>query len=106
VVKLAKQFLGILVSQIEIEKIFSMVGIFIAFRRCQLQTDNLDKLFFVHKNWPSNIHVGCLKPFELTISFEVEFDLTNELDAKFVDEVEHEEYANWDFVVVRSLPYL
>jgi hypothetical protein len=66
----------------------------------------LDKLIFVHKNWPSNLHVGCLKPFELTISFEVEFGLTNELDAKFVDEVEREEYANWDFVVVKSLPYM
>jgi hypothetical protein len=32
----------------------------------------------------------------LVVICEVEFDLTNELDAKFVDEVEREEYADGD----------
>jgi len=56
----------------------------------------VDKLIFVHKNWPSNPHIGCLKPFDLTIICEVEYDLTNELDVKFVDEMEREEYVDGD----------
>jgi len=56
----------------------------------------LDKLIFVHKNWPSNLHVGCIKQFDLTINFEIKFDLTNELDTKFMDEVEREKYVDGD----------
>jgi len=37
-------------SQIEIERIFSLVGIFTNFKRCRLQTKNLKKLIFVNKN--------------------------------------------------------
>ncbi len=56
----------------------------------------MDKLIFVHKNWPFNPCAGCLKPSNLAIVCEVEFDLTNELDVEFVDEMEHEEYAYGD----------
>jgi len=49
-----RQILGISISQIEIERIFSILGVFIALRRCQLQTNNMYKFIFVHKNWPSN----------------------------------------------------
>ncbi len=95
-VELARQILGILATQIETERIFSIVGVFIALGRCRFQTDNLEKLIFVHKNWPSNPHIGCLKPFDLTIICEVKSNLTNELNAEFVDEVEREEYADGD----------
>ncbi len=47
-------------------------------------------------NWPSNPHVGCLKPYNLVVVCEAESDLIDELDAKFVDEVECEEYAVGD----------
>jgi len=56
----------------------------------------MNKLIFVHKNWPFNPHVGWLKPSNLVIVCEAKFDLIDELDAKFIDEVEHEEYANGD----------
>ncbi len=91
---LARLILQILASFIEIEIIFSIVGILTTLRNCWLQIDNLDKLIFVHENWPSNPHVGCLKPFDLAVICEVKSNLTNELDVKFVDEVECEEYAN------------
>jgi hypothetical protein len=95
--------LGISANQIETERTFSIVGIFITLGRCWLQTDNLDKLIFIHKNWPSNPHVDYLKPSNLTIICEAKFDLTNELDAKFVDVVEHEEYANRDLQLLEVL---
>jgi hypothetical protein len=85
-----------LANQIETERIFSIVGIFITLGKCRLQTDNLDKLIFVHKNWPSNPHVDYLKPSDLTIICVAKFDLTNELDVEFVDVMEREEYTNGD----------
>jgi hypothetical protein len=48
---LAKQILGIVGSQIEIEWIFSLVENFTNRRRCCLQIENLEKLIFVNKNW-------------------------------------------------------
>ncbi len=47
---LACQILGIVGSHIEIERIFSLVGIFTNLKRCRLQSDNLDKNIFVNKN--------------------------------------------------------
>jgi hypothetical protein len=64
-VAFVRQILGILASQIEIERIFSIARALTTFKRCQLQTDNMDKLIFVHKNWPFDPRVGCLKPFDI-----------------------------------------
>ncbi len=63
-VALVKQILGIPITQIEIERIFSIVGVLRALKRCRLQTNNLDKLIFIHKNWPFDPCVGYLKPFD------------------------------------------
>jgi hypothetical protein len=95
-VAFVRQILGILASQIEIERIFSIAKALTTFKRCQLQTDNMDKLIFIHKNWPFDPRVGCLKPFDLVVIYEAKYGLTNELDAKFVGEMECEEYANGD----------
>jgi hypothetical protein len=46
-----KQNFKIVGSQIEIEKIFSLLGTFISIRRCHLQFKILDNLIFVNKNW-------------------------------------------------------
>jgi len=40
---LAQQIIGIPISQIETERIFSIVGILITPKKCQLQTNNLDQ---------------------------------------------------------------
>ncbi len=66
----------------------------------------MNKLIFVHKNWPFNPHVGCLKPSNLVIVCETQFDLIDELDVKFMDEVECEEYANGDLWLLEVLPYM
>jgi hypothetical protein len=58
----AKQILRIVGSQIETECIFSLVGILTSFRRCRLQSKNLDKSIFVSQNWPNDPRVGCNMP--------------------------------------------
>jgi hypothetical protein len=53
-------------SQITIEKIFYLVGI------CHLQSNNLDKLIFVSKNWPNDLRVSCCSHISLIML--VKFD--------------------------------
>jgi hypothetical protein len=43
---------------------------------------------FVNKNWPNDLHVGCLKLTNFASICEVEFNLTKELNTEFVDVVE------------------
>jgi hypothetical protein len=57
---LAHQIFGIVGSQIEIERFFSLVRILRNLRRRHLQSDNLDKIIFVNKNWPSDPRVGIV----------------------------------------------
>jgi hypothetical protein len=78
--------LDILIGQIEIERIFFIVGILIALCKCYFQTKNLDKLIFVNKNWPSNPHVGC----PLASTCEVVSNIIEELDVEFEHKVECE----------------
>jgi hypothetical protein len=46
-----KKFLSIVGSQIEIEKIFSLVDMLTNLWRCHLHTNNLERFIFVSKNW-------------------------------------------------------
>ncbi len=46
-----KKILGIVGSQIKIERIFSLVGMLTNFWRFRLHTDNLERLISVSKNW-------------------------------------------------------
>jgi hypothetical protein len=54
------QILSIVSSQIETKMIFSLARIFINFKRCHLQSNNL--LIFVNKYWPNEPRIAC-KPF-------------------------------------------
>jgi len=51
---LAHQILGIIGSQIETKRVFSLPWIFINLREFSSQLDHLEKLIFVRKNWPSD----------------------------------------------------
>jgi hypothetical protein len=56
---LAKQILGIVNSQIEIECIFfCLARMLTSLRRCWLQSENLDKFIFISQNWPNDPRVG------------------------------------------------
>ncbi len=55
---------------------------------------NLNKLNFVNKNWLFDPRVGCLKLFDIAVVCDAKSNLTDELEAKFMDEVEGKEYSN------------
>jgi hypothetical protein len=62
---LAKQILRIVISQIDTKHIFSLAEILTSLKRCWLQSENLDILFFVSQNWPNDPRVGCNMPSTL-----------------------------------------
>jgi hypothetical protein len=56
---LTRQILTIHGSQIEIEEIFSIVGVLTSLRRCRFGAKNLDSLLMIYKNWPNDARVEC-----------------------------------------------
>jgi hypothetical protein len=67
---LTQQILGIIGSQIDIERIFFLVRIFTTFRKCHLQIEKLEKLIFVNKNWLNDLRIRCKSPSILIEFFE------------------------------------
>ncbi len=63
----------------------ALVGILITLWKCCLQMKNMDKLTFVHKNWPFDSWIGCLKHIDVASACEVEYDLMVKLEAEFED---------------------
>jgi hypothetical protein len=57
---LAHQIFCIIGSQIETKIFLSLARILTNLKRCHLQSDNLDKIIFVNKNWPSDPRVGTI----------------------------------------------
>ncbi len=87
---LAQQILGVIGSQIEIKRIFSLARILTNLRRCHLQIENLKKLIFVNKNWPNDFRIGCKFPSNLVEFLEKDVYLKEELE-KFEGEFERDE---------------
>jgi len=94
---LARQILGIVGSQIEIECIFSLVGILTSLRRYQLQSEILDKLIFFSQNWPNDLRVGCNMPSTMVEFIEKDEIVEEELE-EFVGEFEREEIEDMNFL--------
>ncbi len=67
-----------------------MVGILTNLRRCRLQTENLEKLIFVNKNWPNDPRIGCKCASNLEEFLEKGCKLEKELE-KFEGEFERDE---------------
>lgn len=55
---LARQILGIVGTQVETERIFSVVGLITAVRRRHIGPEILDKLVLIRENWPEDPRVG------------------------------------------------
>ncbi len=87
---LAQQILRIVGSQIETSKILSLSDIFTNLRRCHLQSENLEKLIFVSKNWPIDARVGCKSLSDLIEFIEMDEQLEEELQ-EFEGQFEWEE---------------
>jgi hypothetical protein len=71
---------GIIGSQIETKRIFSLARIFTSLRRCCLQSKKLDKLIFVNKNWPYDPRVNCKSPSSLVDFIENDLNLEEKLE--------------------------
>jgi hypothetical protein len=64
---------------------------------------SFDHVIFVNKNWSLNPRIGCSKPKDFTTICEEEFELINEIDVGFKDDLEHKEFMDLcdpPFVVV------
>jgi hypothetical protein len=85
----SKQILGIIGSQIEIEKMFSLTHILINLKKCHLHLENLENLISMNKNWPNDVRVCCKAPSCLLELIDCEIDL-KELD-EFESSFEQEE---------------
>jgi len=71
----ALQIMGIVSSQIEIRRIFNMVGIIKGLKHCHLGIENLEKLVLIMKNLPKIPIARCtissrVKSMEEYLDFE------------------------------------
>ncbi len=55
-----------------------MAGIFINFKRCHLQTKNMEKLIFVNKK-SNDPKIGCISPFNFVKFLERNINIEEEL---------------------------
>jgi hypothetical protein len=91
IVKLAKAILGIPSSQIERERVLSIVGILPSLSRCRFGSKNLDLLVLLIKNWLDHPIVG----FEVKRGSlegmdefgEAKEEILDLLDAEFPNEI-------------------
>ncbi len=69
-------------SHIEPKHIFSnLTSILTNLHQCRLQINNLEKLNFVHKNWPQGPRLSCKDgPKSMVDMIELEIDLKKELE--------------------------
>jgi hypothetical protein len=67
-----------------------LAGIITNLRRCHLQSNNLDKILFVSKNWASDPRVGYSSPSSLIELIEVNLALEEELE-QYEGEFEQDE---------------
>ncbi len=78
----SRQVMGIVGSQIEIERIFSMVRVITSLKSCLLGIENLDKLVLIMKNWLHDPRFRCTNGFK---SFEKFFNSKNNVVVKNED---------------------
>jgi len=84
---LAKQVFGIVGSQIEIEKMFNLIGVLTALKRCHLQVQNLDQIITIINNWLDDPCQNCTPNANLKIYLKVEIILVEE-EYELIKEVE------------------
>jgi intracellular sulfur oxidation DsrE/DsrF family protein len=79
----SKQILGLIGSQIDIERIFSIIHILTNLEKYHLQLENLENLISMTKNWPNDVRVGVQAHSSM-------LELINcELDFKELDEFQN-----------------
>lgn len=76
---LACQIIGIVKSQIEIERFFSLMGTLTNARRHHLQLNNLEKMILMNKNLPSDLRVDWKSLCNLVEVIQKDLKLKEEL---------------------------
>jgi hypothetical protein len=69
---LAKQILGIPSSQIEIEQVFTLVGVSTILRCYRLYVDNMDQIITIVKNWHYDLCANCKPNFDFKQYLKIE----------------------------------
>ncbi len=87
------QILGTFGSQIEAERIFSLVKILTNLRRCKLQSKKLEIVTFVNKNWPKDPRIGHKSPSSLLKFIDIDINLEEELE-EFESSFERDEVVD------------
>ncbi len=88
-------------TKLKHKEYFPLLESSLHFWRC-LQTNNLNKLIFVNKNWPFNPSIGCLEPSNLTKKLcDIKSNFMEQVDVKFVDKMECENVLNFMLHFVR-----
>jgi hypothetical protein len=82
---LTHQILGIVGSQIEMQKIFLLASILTKLMRCHLQLNNLERLIFVRKKWPDDFRIDSKPPSNLVelIEKDLDFEEFEKLESSF-----------------------
>jgi hypothetical protein len=91
---LACQYLGILGSQIETERIFSVAGVLTNLRCTKLGIDNLESLVMIYTNWPNDSRVGCTLYKHLVDWYSKEDEVLNEEAEVILEEADFFEEAS------------
>ncbi len=65
-------------SHIEIEHVFSLVGVLTTLRHCRLHVDNLNSIIIVVKNWPDDHCLNCSQHKYLKDFLKVESSLAKD----------------------------
>jgi hypothetical protein len=76
---LACQIMSIVKSQIEIENFFSLMGTLTNAKRHHLQLNNLEKMIFMNKNWPSDLRIDWKSLCNLVEVIEKDLKFKEEL---------------------------
>ena len=91
---LARQYLGILGSQIETERIFSVASILTNLRRSRLGLENINNLIMIYKNWPSDSQTDCKLYEHLADFYTAEAAILEENEDEFAQEGLFEEVSD------------
>jgi hypothetical protein len=75
---LTKQTLSIPKLEIEIERVFSLLGILVALKQCRLQVENLNMIIKIVKNWLDDLCMNCMQNKNTKDYLKVEGSLIND----------------------------
>jgi hypothetical protein len=92
------------------ERFFPIVRVLSALHRCQLQTNHLDQMIFVNKNWPFDLRIGCFKPFNLANACELELTLIKRNWCKiwicgWITRISFIFYNSFDWIMIFLVPH-